>query len=340
MLGIILLLTMVFDMSANLSEFLAKNAPIWDIISKYYFTFLLHYGNMFSSLIVFLSVIWFTAKMAQDSEIIPILNSGIKFSRLMRPYMIAATILMLISLLLNHYVLPNSNKVMLDFENDYYRMGVHVENYHAEYPDDNISLNISSYVSEDNIVNDFVLEQTDDQKNPIYFLKARTAVNEAGSNKWKLNDYYERKVGKPNDIIHNGKVKDTVFNFKIDDIAQRENVSETMTYSELVKFIEVEIAKGSANIPAHKIVLYERTSLPFATYVLTIIGVSVSSRRKRGGVGINIALGLGIIFIYIFTMKVTTVAAINVGFPASIAVWIPNILFGGIAYILYRNAKR
>ncbi len=338
MLGIIMLLAMVFDMSSRLSEFIAKQAPIYDIITKYYFTFLIHYGNMFSSLIIFVSVIWFTAKLAQDSEIIPIMNSGITFGRLMRPYMLSATLLMIMALILNHLVLPKTNKIMLDFENTYYRVGVHIENYHAEYPG-NLSLNISSYDEEQNVANDLVLERFNSQNEEVYFLKARTAVNVEG-NKWKLNDYYERTVGDTNDIIHNGKSKDTVFTFRIEDIAQRENIAETMTFSQLKKFIANEKAKGSAFIPEYEIILYERTALPFSTYVLTVIGVSVSSRRKRGGVGINIALGLGIIFIYIFAMKVTNVAALNVGFPAYIAVWIPNLLFGGIAYILYRYAPK
>lgn len=339
MLGIIMLLAMVFDMSSRLSEFIEKQAPIYDIITKYYFTFLIHYGNMFSSLIIFVSVIWFTAKMAQDSEIIPIMNSGITFRRLLRPYIISATFLMVIALLLNHLILPNTNKIMLDFENQYYRMGVHVEDYHAEFPG-NITLNISSYNSEENLAYDFVLQKMDKDDQPAYFIKARTAVNIPNTHKWKLNDYYERFYEDSSEILHNGKLKDTVFSFQIGDIAQRENIAETMTFSELKKFIADEKAKGSAFIPDYEIVLYERTSLPFSTYVLSIIGVSVSSRRKRGGVGINIALGLGIIFIYIFAMKVTNVAAMNVGFPAYIAVWIPNILFGGIAYILYKYAPK
>ncbi len=339
MLGVVLLLSMVFDMSDKLSEFLTKGAPFSEILGEYYLTFLIHFGNMFSSLIIFLSVIWFTAKMAQDSEIIPILNSGIQFSRLLRPYMIGATVLMLISLSINHFVAPFSNRVMLDFENRYYRFGVHVENFHAVF-DKNISLNISNYVSEDNIANDFTLEKVGKDKKPVYFLKARTAVNTPGTYKWRLTDYYERFVGSPNDVVINGKVKDTVFTFKIDEIAQRENIAETMSFSELKKYIADEKSKGSSFIPEYEIVLYERTSLPFATYVLTIIGLSVSSRRKRGGVGINIALGLGVIFIYIFTMKVTTVAAIKVGFPTLIAVWFPNVLFGIVAYFLYRNAKK
>lgn len=339
MLGIIMLLAMVFDMSARLSEFIAKKAPLYDILTQYYLTFLIHYGNMFSSLIIFVSVIWFTAKMAQDTEIIPILNSGITFKRLMRPYMIAATFLMLMALLLNHVVLPKSNKVMIDFENKYYRVGINVENYHAEFPG-HISLNFANYLSETNVINDFVLERTHPNNEPDYFLKARTATNIPGTNSWKLTDYYERVVGNPNDIIRNGKEKDTTFSFRIEDIALRDNIAETMSYFELKQFIKNERLKGSADIPIHEIVLYERTSLPFSTYVLTIIGVSVSSRKKRGGIGINIALGLGIIFVYIFAMKVTTVAAMNVGFPASIAVWIPNILFGGIAYVLYRFAPK
>jgi lipopolysaccharide export system permease protein len=340
MLGVIMLLAMVFDLSERLSEFIDNQAPISAIIFEYYFNFILFYGNMFSSMIIFVSVIWFTAKLAQDTEIIPMWNSGKPFHRFLRPYMIAATVLMLISLVMNHFVLPKSNRVRLEFEERFYRDAMSVENYHAEYPGNQV-VYFTTFYSEDNIINDFVLEQWDSKKNKIeYFIKARTAQNIPGTNKWKLNDYFERTIGYPNDIVHEGKVKDTVFMFKIDEMAQRDNIAEAMTYSELKSFIEREKAKGSANVPMFEIELYQRTSYPFATYVLTIIGVSVSSRKKRGGIGVNIALGLGIIFIYIFAMKITTVAAMNVGFPASIAVWVPNVIFGFIAYILYRFAQK
>ncbi len=335
MLGVIMLLSMVFDMSSRLSEFIEKQAPLSEILFKYYLTFILHYGNMFSSLIIFVSVIWFTAKMAQESEIIPIMNSGITFKRFLRPYMFASTILMLIALLMNHIVLPRSNSVMLDFEETYYRARMRIDNYYAELPD-NILLNFETYLSDENVITNFVMEQTDDKDQLQYFVKAKSAVNISGTKKWKLTNYYERIIHDSVETIHNGFEKDTVFTFEISDIAQRENIAEKMTYSELKDFIELEKKKGSPNIPLYEIVLYERTSLPFATYVLTIIGVAVSSRKKRGGVGINIAIGLGIIFIYIFAMKVTTVAAQNVGFPTYLAVWMPNIIFGFIAYLLYR----
>lgn len=334
-----MLLSMVFDMSSRLSEFIEKQAPLYDIITRYYFTFLLHFGNMFSSLIIFVSVIWFTAKMAQDSEIIPIMNSGINFKRLLRPYMIASTFLMLIALFLNHMVLPRTNRIMLEFEETYYRDRLHIENYHAELPG-NVALNFASYVSDDNVITDFVYEKTNDKFDLVNFIKAKSAVNIPGTKKWKLTNYYERKIIDSVEYIYNGLEKDTIFDFKIEDVAQRENIAETMTYSELQSFIESEKKKGSPNIPLYEIILFERTSLPFATYVLTIIGVSVSSRRKRGGVGINIALGLGIIFIYIFAMKVMTVASMNVGFPTYLAVWVPNFIFGCVAYVLYKYAPK
>jgi len=298
MLGIIMLLAMVFDLSERLTEFINNQAPISAIIFDYYLNFIVSYGNMFSS-----------------------------------------TILMLISLVLNHFILPNSNRVKLDFEAKYYRDAMSVEDYHAEYPGNKV-VYFSSFYEEEGLANDFVLEQWDKNNRIVYFLKARTAYNKMGTDQWRLTDYFERYVGYPNDSVIEGKVKDTTFNFHIEEMAQRDNVAEAMSFSELKRFIQREKEKGSGKVPMYEIELYQRTSYPFATYVLTIIGVSVSSRKKRGGIGVSIALGLGIIFIYIFAMKVTTVAAINVGFPANIAVWVPNVLFGIVAYVLYRFAQK
>lgn len=340
MLGIIMLLAMVFDLSARLSEFIANKAPFSAIILDYYLNFVLYFGNMFSSMIIFVSVIWFTAKLAQDTEIIPMWNSGKPFHRFLRPYFIAATLLMLISLIMNHFVLPNANNTRIDFEEKYYRESISINDYHAEYPGHQV-VYFSNFYAENQQINDFVLEQWDSKKEHVVdFIKARTAKNVSGTNKWILTDYYERFEGYPNEKLIHGAKKDTVFNFRIEEMAQRDNVAESMNYIELKKFIEREQAKGSSNVPMYEIELYQRTSYPFAAYILTLIGVSVSSRKKRGGIGVNIALGLGIIFIYIFAMKVTTVAALKIGFPASIAVWVPNMIFGCIAYILYRFAQK
>lgn len=354
MLGVIMLLAMVFDLAERLSEFIDNKAPLSAIILDYYVNFLIYYGNTFSSMIIFISVIWFTAKMAQETEIIPMLNSGRPFIRILRPYMIGATILMLMSLVLNHFILPRSNKVRLDFEERFYRDRLLVENYHGEYPNHEFVM-FTSYESTGAVINDFQVQKFDDQNNLIRIIKARTAAGKNGSKHWVLYDYFERQISPPTKVINEigeeelkfvpdkiveGRIKDTVFQFKLDDLAQRENVAEAMTYSELSAFIQKEKSKGNANVPFYEIELYQRTSFPFATYVLTLIGVSVSSRKKRGGIGVSIAIGLLFVFIYIFAMKVTTVAAIKVGFPTIAAVWIPNFIFGIIAYFMYRIAPK
>jgi len=339
MLGIIMLLSMVFDISANLSEFIKNNAPISAIFIDYYLNFLVYYGNTFSSIIVFISVIWFTAKLVQDSEIIPMLFSGRPFIRILKPYAISATMLLLLSIFINHFLLPISNKIRLDFEEKYYRSRILVENYHAEFNKEKY-VYFSTYNSDENLVYNFNMEQWTKDNQPTYFIRATTAKNYLGTNRWILKDFYERKIGSTNDILSSGKQKDTVFKFKIEDLAYRDNRSEIMKNSDLKAFINREEAKGSPKVAVHKIVLYQRTAMPFAVYVLTLIGVSVSSRKKRGGIGLNIAIGLGFVFIYIFSMKIAAVAAINVGFPPLLAVWIPNILFAIVGIYLYKISPK
>ena len=339
MLGIIMFLAVVFDVSEKLSEFISNKAPLSEIVFNYYLNFVLFYGNMFSSMIIFLSVIWFTAKMAQETEIIPIWFSGRPITRFMRPYFMGATILMVLSLILNHFIIPRANKVRLTFEEKYYRDRMHVEEYHAEFPNNEV-VYFSSYGSEDNLINEFVVEKWDKEKKITHFLKAKTAQNIIGTNKWILTDYFERKIGYPNDVLIQRQRKDTTFQFTIDDMAQRDNIAEAMTFTQLTKHIDRERKKGSSKIPYFEIELHQRTSYPFAAYILTIIGVAVSSQKKRGGIGINIAIGLGIVFIYIFVMKVATVATIKMGFPAYIAVWIPNMIFAFVALFMYRFAQK
>ncbi len=334
-----MLLSMVFDLSDRLGEFLINKAPLSEIMFTYYLNFILLYGNSFSFMIVFIAVIWFTAKMAQDTEIIPIWNSGKPFSRFIRPYMIGATILFAISLLINHLILPISNKKSLEFEEKYYRNSLSVSNYFADFPG-NQTVQFSSYTTEENLVQQFVLERFNDDNTLAYILVARTAQNELGTNKWHLQDYYERYVGYPQDKLSEGKEKDTVFRFRIEEMATRDNIASAMNTRDLRKFIEREKLKGSGKIPLYELDLYQRTANPFATYILTIIGIAVSSQKKRGGIGVNIAIGLVIVLIYIFAMKIMAVAAENVGFPAIIASWVPNIVFGVVALVMYRFAQK
>lgn len=338
MMGIIMLLAMIFDLSERLQEFIEKEAPISAIIFEYYLNFIIYYGNLFSALIVFITVIWFTAKLAQNSEIIPMINSGRPFHRILRPYMIAATLLTVLSLALNHFALPLANKKRLDFEEKYYRVRLAVNNYHADFPNGE-SVYFRYYNSDLGYIQDFYLEQWNEKRTLDKYVTA-TKATYIGDFQWKLEDYFVRELGPQSDVIAHGAELDTVLNFDLSEFAQRDNIVQTMNYNELSRFIEKERLKGNENLPMYEIEMYQRTSYPFATYVLTLIGVAVASRKSRGGIGVHIAKGLAIVFIYIFAMQVTSVAAIKVGFPALLAVWIPNVLFGVIGLVLYRLAPK
>lgn len=342
MLGVIMILAMVFDLSERLGDFIQREAPIKAIIFDYYLSFVIYFGNLFSPLITFVSVIWFTGKMAQNTEIIPMINSGRPFNRILRPYMIGATILMLISLVMNHFVLPITNQKKLDFEEEYYRNIRSVSNYYAEYPNNQI-VYFDSYRSDLARVLGFVIEQRNDDDEIVSLMRAREARNQPGSFSWELTDYFIRHIGHPNDSLVIGEKKavmDTTLQFELAELTQRESVVMTMGYNKIREFIEFEKKKGSPHIAQYEIELYQRTSFPFANYVLTLIGMAIASRKTRGGIGANIAAGLGLAFVYIFAMKVTSVAAENVGFPSYIAVWIPNIIFGCLGIIIYRMAPK
>jgi lipopolysaccharide export system permease protein len=253
--------------------------------------------------------------------------------------MIGATILMILSFVLNHFIVPRSSKVRLAFEEKYYRDVLSVEDYQAEYPG-NEMVYFSNYTSSENQIHDLTIQKWNDENEPIYFFRARTVKSIPGTNRWSVKDYYEKNYEFPKGRLVHGSKKDTTFSFTLEEIAQRENVAETMTFSELTRLIDREKVKGSALVPTYQIELHQRTSYPFAAYILTIMGVSVSSRKKRGGIGVNVAVGLAIVFVYIFSMKMLTVASMNVGLPAIISVWIPNIMFAFAAYILYRFSQK
>jgi len=338
MILVVMVISVIFDLSERLQEFIERKAPISAIFRDYYLNFVFYYANMFSSLILFISVIWFTSKLAQNSEIIPMLNSGKPRSRLLRPYMIATSFIVLISLVMNHFVLPDANKKRLEFEEEYYRIRMVVSNYYADL-NDNETIFFRFYNSDDGFLEAFGMTLRDDQGRIEKYVSATRAYNQ-GENKWRLENYLIRNVGELNDQITHGDSIDTTFSFVIEDLAYRDNIVETMDYNKIREFIARERTKGTVAVAAHELKMHQRTSYPFAAFVLTLIGFSVSSRKSRGGIGVHLAIGLAFVFVYIFSMQVTSVAAINVGFPTFLASWLPNILFGVFALGLYRWSRR
>lgn len=338
MLCLLMSISIVFDISEKLNEFIANDAPWNEIIGVYYVNFFIFYGVQFSYMLNFISVIWFTSKMAGNTEIVPILSAGVGFNRLMRPYIIASVLLMLWAILMYNYVLPESNKKRILFEEMYYRQKTSKQNEHIQLSENEI-VYFSQYDGEKFEVNNMVYENWSGDS-LAYTLTAAKANGDSLSNKWRLLNYEIRIFGDFNDQVIRRPVCDTTLSFEITDLAFRANVIEAMNNAELTEFIEAQEKKGSDSIPVYLIEKHKRWASPFAIIILTIIGVSVSSKKSRGGLGLNLAIGLAICVLYIFSMQMTTVAAINVGFTPGLAVWLPNIIFAGIALLLYRIAPK
>jgi len=331
-------ISMVFDIAEKLTEFLSRDATWYDIFTIYYSNFIIYYGFQFVYMINFISVIWFTSKMAQNTEIVPILSSGASFNRFLRPYFISATILVGLTVVMYNFVLPVSNKARLEFEESYYRTHFStVTTKRQVNPGEMVS--VGSYNTQTQMIRNLRVEQWNGDS-LVSLLKADVAIGDSLTNEWELSFYNVRIIGERNDRYYSGGKIDTTLNFNLTDLIYRDNIVEAMNYSELNNFIEDEKRKNSDRIPIYLMTKYNRFAAPFAIYILTLIGVSVSSRKSRGGVGINIAIGLGICVMYIFSMKITTVAAMNVGFSPLAAVWLPNIVFGFIAIVLYKIAPK
>jgi len=337
MILVVMLLSIIFDLAERIQEFIERQAPLSAILLDYYLNFFFYFANMFSSLILFISVIWFTSKLAQNSEIIPMLNSGKPRSRLLRPYMIATSVVVIFSFFIKNLFLRGQKKTRLDFEEQFYRIRMIVSNYYAEISDSE-TIFFRMYNSDDGYLEFLGMTQRDENGDLLRIVKANKAYNEEG-NTWTLEGYMIRDIGPLNDHIRYGEFMDTLLPFVIEDMAHRENIVETMGYKQISDFITRERQKGSDEVAKHELSKYQRTSYPFAAFVLTLIGFSVSSRKSRGGIGAHLALGLLIVFAYIFFMQITSVAAVNVGFPALLASWLPNMIFGVLALVLYRWSR-
>ena len=337
---LILMIIVVFDISERMEDFLDKKPPIKEIIVDYYFNFLPFLVNLFSPLFTFIAVIYFTSRMASRSEIIAILGSGVSFRRLLFPYMISAAVLALLSLYFNHFVLPNSNGIRLAFEEKYMRNPYENRdiNIHRQI-DTETFIYFSSYNSKYNTGYQFSIEKIHDGVR-YYFLKSDNIRWDSTLNKWALENYFVRRINGMSEIVSTGTHLDTTFDFKPSEFSRRENRIEAMKTPELNDFIADEKKKGSYLIPYYEVEKHRRSTYPFATFVLTLIGASVASRKVRGGIGWHIGLGLLIAFSYILFMQISTTFAINGGLSAEIAVWIPNVIYIFLALLMLKNAPK
>lgn len=338
---IILSIAVIFDFSEKIDDFIENGAPTREVILDYYLNFIPYFAVLFSSLFTFISVIYFTSKMAYDTEIIAILSSGVSFRRLLLPYMVSAVIIALFSFLLSNYVIPDANRVKLDFEEKYIHsrpVTFNRKNIHRQI-EPGLFIYMESYSTMSQTGYNFSMEKYEDGKLRSKLLSDQIAWDST-KNKWVIRRYYIRDINGLEESITEGNTIDTSINMFPEDFSRRLNVVETMSLGELNDFIAVSQMQGETNITAFLIEKYKRTAFPFSTFILALIGVSVSSQKVRGGIGMQLGVGLMISFSYILFMQFSSQFSIGGIIPPFLAVWLPNLLFAGIAVILYKMAPK
>ena len=334
------MIVVVFDISEKIDDFIAKEAPLKAIIFDYYFNFIPFFLNLFSPLFTFIAVIFFTSQMATRTEIVAILSSGVSYTRLLFPYMLAATVIATLSLYLNNFVIPHATKKQIEFEDTYIRNEFYNNdrNIHKQIAPGNY-IYLERYNVKENTGYKFSIEKFN--KGKLYYkLMAENIKWDSVNSDWTINNYYIRYINGMDEFIKRGDKIDTTFAFTPEEFGRKDNTVGTMDYYELNDYIASERFKGSDNIASYEIEKYRRSAFPFATFVLTLIGVSIASRKVRGGIGMHIGLGIAISFTFIMFMQVsTTFAASGLVSPLT-AVWIPNVLFGFLSWYLLKKAQK
>jgi lipopolysaccharide export system permease protein len=350
---LILLIFIVFDIKEKIPTYSTNNIPINEIIFDYYLMFIPYYANLFSPLFTFIAVIFFTSKMAHQTEFVAILCSGTSFGRIIRPYLLGSGIIALSSLTLNHFFLPKFTKVKIGFEDKWINNNYVSDenNIHKKLGPDRI-LYLQSYDNRINTASKITIEKVVNNKQ-TEFLEAETMVWDSIGKEWSLFNVTERKLilqdrldtlknQKPlyKQVVNTYPNKKLKIEFTPSDMWRYESKVEVMPYFELKEYIAREKQRGSNMIEFFEVEQYKRSSFPFATIILTVMGVSISSRKVRGGVGLQIALGLLLSCIYIMLMYIFTTIATTGFAPPVIAVWTPNIIFTFVAFYFYSKAQR
>ena len=340
---ILIPITVAIDISEKYSKFSDHpNLGVGEIVSDYYIPFIFNYGNTFMPLALFISTILFTSKLASNTEIVAIHSAGIPYKRFLKPYLLGALLIGLISLTTNHFLLNKSNKTLEAFDEAYLRREKKTKTYVNEVNlqlTENDIVYFKNFGFTRNVGHGFSYQHFDGLDLKYILTGKRISWNKKDSI-YSLSDYTKRWVGEKNDRIESGKKLDTTFNFLPKDLLYVDYLAIEMDSPELYQHIKESENRGVKNLNKYKVELYSRTTLPVSSLILTVIAVSLASRKRRGGIGINLAVGVSLMFLYVFFMKVTEVLGASAAYNPIYMVWIPNVLFGIIAVYLYFKAKQ
>lgn len=340
-IGLIVVIVVIFDAAEKIDDFLENHIPIGEILVDYYLNFIPYFINQFSGLFTFISVIFFTSKMAYNTEIIAILSSGVSFKRMMWPYFVSALIITVVSLALNLFFIPEANAKRLAFDAKYMKKNrsTYEDHIYRQIEPGTIAY-IKGYESKSKTAQYFVLESYDGG-NIVSSLEAQSVRFDTISGRWTAPKYITRHYEGEREILTKSEQPmDTTINLTADELGRTQDLVQTMNSIRLRKFIQQQKQKGSDMVPIFQVEAYSRFAYPISTFILTLIGVSLSSRKVRGGTGLHIGVGITLCFSYIVLMRFTGEFAKGGSMPPILAVWLPNLIYLAIGIYLYRKAPK
>jgi lipopolysaccharide export system permease protein len=340
-IALIISISIVFDVNDNLARFTQNHAPVHAVIFDYYLNFIPYFSNLFSPLFVFIAVIFFTSKLAGNSEIISMLATGISFKRLLRPYMFSCVLISLLSFYLSAYVIPHGNIIRQNFEMLYKNKK---KNTSAENVQLQVGQGVIAYIQHyDNNLKKgygFSLDKFEEKKLVSHMTGMEIQYDTISDSKyhWSVSNWKIRQLKGLREHITSGAKLDTLIQMEPTDLVYSKGQQETFTSPELKDYISKQINRGSSNVVQYQVEYHKRIASSFASFILTIIGLSLSSRKRKGGMGLYLGIGLALSFTYIMLQTVSSTFAINSGFPPMLAAWVPNLIFAVVAYFCYRQA--
>lgn len=340
-IALIISISIVFDVNENLAKFTQYHAPLEAIVFDYYANFVPYFANLFSALFVFIAVIFFTSKLAGNSEIIAMLATGISFRRLLRPYMFTCVLLSGLSYYLSAYVIPHGTVIRQNFESMYKnkKKNTSAENVQLQVAPGVIAY-IQHYDNNSKRGYGFCLDKFENKKLVSHLTAMEAQYDTISDSKyhWKLSNWKIRQLKGLREHITSGSKKDSLIQMEPTDLVYSKGQQETFTSPELKDYISKQIDRGSGNVVQYQVEYYKRIASSFASFILTIIGASLSARKRKGGMGLYLGIGLALSFAYIMFQTISSTLAINAGFPPMLAAWMPNIVFAIIAFFCYRKA--
>jgi len=338
---LIISISIVFDVNENLAKFTTNHAPLRAIVFDYYANFIPYFSNLFSPLFVFIAVIFFTSKLAGNSEIIAMLAAGTSFKRLMRPYMISAALIAMLNFYLGSMVIPKGTVIRQNFDTLYKNKKKNTSATNVQLQvGKGIIAYIQQYDDRTRTGYGFSLDKFENKKLVSHMTASIIRYDSISDTRyhWHAQNYKIRTLKGLKERITSGMSLDTLIMMEPMDLVFSKGQQETFTSPELLQYISKQQERGSQNVVQYEVEFHKRIAMSFASFILTIIGVSLSSRKRKGGMGLYLGIGLALSFAYILLQTISSTFAINANTPAILAAWIPNILFIFIAYFCYRQA--